>query len=403
MPAEPSAGPQPPVAPPLPVAHPAPAAPSPRKPRIWLAVIAAGILGGILGAAAMAALGLAFVLPVKSTITQVESSSPSSTVTIETANEEATFAEAVATKMTPSVVSVSIEQVGFDPFSGTTVTQTVGNGSGVIIRQDGYILTNNHVVADADKLVVTIGVDDLPATVVGTDPSTDLAVIKVDRTGLPAAEMGVSSALKVGQPVVAIGSPFGLEKSVTSGIVSALGRSSLSEGSSGLTAYTSLIQTDAAINPGNSGGALCDAEGRLIGINTLIQTTSGSSAGVGFAIPIDFAKSIADELISTGKATHPFLGVSSATIDSASAQRFGLSVDRGVLVQNVVSGSPAEAAGIKQGDIIVRIDGEDIASVEDMFAAIRSQKVGDTVDVEIVRADQHSTLRATLASDAQRQ
>lgn len=414
LPGDPAATPLPPFAPqpsaepvssapPAAEPRPLPAEPLSRKPRIWLAVIAAGILGGILGAAAMMALGLALVLPVKSTITQVESSSPSSTVTIETANEEATFAEAVATKMTPSVVSVSIEQVGFDPFSGTTVTQTVGNGSGVIIRQDGYILTNNHVVADADKLVVTIGVDDLPATVVGTDPSTDLAVIKVDRTGLPAAEMGVSSALKVGQPVVAIGSPFGLEKSVTSGIVSALGRSSLSEGSSGLTAYTSLIQTDAAINPGNSGGALCDAAGRLIGINTLIQTTSGSSAGVGFAIPIDFAKSIADELISTGKATHPYLGVSSATIDSASARRFGLSVDVGVLVQNVMSGSPADAAGIKQGDIIVRIDGQDIASVEDMFAAIRSQKVGNTVEVEIVRADKHSTLNVTLASDAQRQ
>ncbi|MHB1340810.1 MAG: S1C family serine protease [Coriobacteriia bacterium] len=407
MPVDPS---QPaPSVPPAPPYSPAPEVPQPpgpttvhRAPRIWLAVIIAGVIGGLLGAAAMTALGLALFLPVRSTITEVGSDTPAPAVTIETATDDPTFAEAVAEKMTPSVVSISVEQVGYDRFTGRNVTQTVGTGSGVIIREDGYILTNEHVVAAADNLVVTIGVDDVSGTIVGTDASTDLAVIKVDRTGLPAAEIGESAALKVGQPVVAIGSPFGLEKSVTTGIVSALGRSSLSEGSAGLTAYTSLIQTDAAINPGNSGGALCDARGRLIGINALIQTTSGSSAGVGFAIPIDFAKGVADEIIETGQATHPYLGVSTATIDSASAQRFELAVDAGALVQGIVDGSPAEIAGLEQGDIIIGIDGQEVTSVEDVFAVIRSHKVGDTVEVEILRADQKMTFSATLASDAQR-
>lgn len=393
----------PPYVPEPPVPQPIAPAPAPQKPRIWLAVIIAGVIGGVLGAAAVTALGVALFLPVRSTITEVDSASPAPTVTIETASDNPTFAEAVAEKVTPSVVSISVEQVGYDRFTGRNVTQTAGTGSGVIIREDGYILTNEHVVSGADNLVVTIGVDDLSATIVGTDASTDLAVIKVDRTGLPAAEIGESAALKVGQPVVAIGSPFGLEKSVTTGIVSALGRSSLSEGSNGLTAYTSLIQTDAAINPGNSGGALCDAQGRLIGINALIQTTSGSSAGVGFAIPIDFAKGVADEIIETGKATHPYMGVSTATIDSASAQQFGLAVDAGALVQAVVAGSPADTAGIEQGDIIVAIDGEEITSVEDVFAVIRSHEVGDTVEVEVVRAEQRTKLTVTLASDTERQ
>ncbi|PKQ36754.1 MAG: trypsin [Actinobacteria bacterium HGW-Actinobacteria-1] len=395
----------PPVAPQ--VAPVAPPVASPPRRRGGFALVLAGVFGGIIGAALVAA-AFVFVLgfPVTRTTTDVaaETQEPVTAVA-ETSviDTDANFAEQVASKLTPSVVNVAIEQTGIDRYTGKTVTQVVGNGSGVIIRADGYILTNNHVVEGADALIVTVGVEDLPAKVIGTDPSTDLAVIKVDKTGLPAAQLGSSAGLKVGEPVVAIGSPFGLEKTVTSGIISALGRSSIAQSASGITAYTSLIQTDASINPGNSGGALADANGKLIGINTLIQSTSGQSAGIGFAIPVDFAKSIADELISTGRASHPFMGVGTVTIDESVASQYDLPVSKGVLVQSIATGSPAEKAGITQGDIIVKIAGEDVASVEDVFTTIRSQKVGQTVSVEIVRGTEHKTLQVTLGSDTARQ
>lgn len=363
-----------------------------------------GLIGALVGAGLAAALLFALVVPVQRANSGLQPQAPvaqQAPVSIEVTGE-VSFAEAVAAKATPSVVFIQIEQLRFDPFTGRTVARAVGNGSGVIIRPDGYILTNNHVVAGADRLVVTVGAEDVTATVVGTDPSTDLAVVKVDRTGLPAAEIGSSAELRVGQPVVAIGAPWGLEKTVTAGIISALGRSSVAESASGLTAYTSLIQTDAAINPGNSGGALCDARGRVIGINTLIQSTSGAFAGIGFAIPIDFAMGVANEIIETGRATHPFLGVATATIDEATAERFGLPVSSGAYVQNVVPGSPADEAGIRAGDIIVRIGKDEIASVEDVFAAVRSHKVGEKVEVEVVRGSRRLTLTATLAADTGR-
>lgn len=398
----PQPGPVPPVAPP-PMWTPPPASPEPPRAS-GLRPFVFGLVGALIGAALAAALLFAFVVPAQRSTGVGQPQTPASRqapVSIEVTGDVG-FAEAVAAKATPSVVFVQIEQLRFDPFTGRTVARAVGNGSGVIIRPDGYILTNNHVVAGADRLVVTVGAEDVTATVVGTDPSTDLAVVKVDRTGLPAAEIGSSANLRVGQPVVAIGAPWGLEKTVTAGIISALGRSSVAESASGLTAYTSLIQTDAAINPGNSGGALCDARGRVIGINTLIQSTSGAFAGIGFAIPIDFAMGVADEIIETGRATHPFLGVATATIDEATAERFGLPVSAGAYVQNVVSGSPAEAAGIRAGDIIVRIGKDEIASVEDVFAAVRSHKVGEKVEVEVVRGSKRLTLTATLAADTGR-
>ena len=391
-----------PPAAPLPAA-PSPAVPEPARKRFgWLGVIVAAVLGGCIGAAAIGAVGLAFYSTerVDSNGAAAEETQTATLAPIVVGDMEATFAEAVAEKVTPSVVNVAVEQQVRDFWTGTVSTEVAGNGSGVIIRADGHILTNNHVIEGASGLIVTIGTEDLPATVVGTDPSSDLAVIKVNRTGLPAMEIGTSSDLVVGAPVVAIGSPFGLEKTVTTGIISALGRSSMASGSSGITTYTSLIQTDAAINPGNSGGALTDARGRLIGINTLIQTTSGSSAGIGFAIPVDFAMQIAEELISTGRASHPFMGVGTATIDPNYAQQYGLPVTSGALVQSVTTGSPAEAAGMKRGDVIVAIGDAAIKSVEDVFAAVRSHKVGETVDVKIVRGRERLTLEVTLGSDA---
>lgn len=393
------------VASPPPPAHPGgpvgPAA-APRRARGgcfgWLI---AAFLGALIGGGIMAAVLIGMLGLVQPASTDTGSGDGNPQVTI-TPQDEITYAEAVAKKATPSVVFIGVEQTGVNPFTGQRVTQVVGNGSGVIIREDGYILTNDHVVADADALLVSIDGDQVQAEVVGRDSSSDLAVIKVDRTGLPAIEIGSSADLRVGQPVVAIGSPFGLDQTVTTGIISALGRSSLAENAGAqVTAYTSLIQTDAAINPGNSGGALTDAQGRLIGINTLIQTGgSDQSAGVGFAIPVDYAKQIADELIATGSATHPFLGVSTMTVTPALVDGLGLTVDAGALVDSVSAGSPAEAAGVLPKDVIVKIDGKTIATVEDVFTAVRSHKVGDVVDVVVVRGGAEKTLKATLGSDA---
>ncbi len=377
------------------------------RPRLGATVAAA--LGGGLVAAALTtgAFVWRYGLPADdSAATRGAMTEPRATTTIEISDEAVGFAEAVAIKVTPSVVSIGVQQTAFDPFTRRTVTQTVGNGSGVIIRSDGYILTNDHVIAGADGITVNIGVEELPATVVGRDPSSDLAVIRVERTGLPEMEIGSSAELVVGQPVVAIGSPFGLAQSVTTGIVSALGRTSFAESAgSRLTAYTSLIQTDAAINPGNSGGALTDARGRLIGINTLIQTGSeyvAQSAGVGFAIPVDYASAIADELIRTGRASHPYMGVSTLTMSPVIAARYGLPVEAGAIVESVAAGSPAEAAGVERGDIIVEIAGIPVRSVEDVFAAIRGQSIGDTVRVRLYRGDVERALDLTLGSDTDR-
>lgn len=382
------------------------------------AIALAGVGGGLLGAALVAALlvgvfgltptsersahnGSASVVATSTATTDAASTSATaSAVTASATQTNASFAEAVATKVTPAVVNISVEQSGINAFTGKRVTQVTGDGSGVIIRSDGYILTNYHVIEGADALVVTVGVDDLKAKVVGTDPASDLAVIKIERIGLPTITWGDSGALKVGEPVVAIGSPFGLERSVTTGIVSALGRSSVAESESGLTAYTSLIQTDAAINPGNSGGALCNELGQLIGINALIQSTSGTSSGIGFAIPSDFAKGIAKELIAKGKVTHAYLGVGTVTVDSSIASQYGLSVDSGALVEEVNANSPADAAGIERGDIIVKIDDTKVASVEDVFSAVRAHKVGESLSIELVRGSAHRTVHATLTSDA---
>ncbi len=365
------------------------------------AVFGAAVAGGVIGALLMTAVVLAFVgLGGSRDPGADQAPARGDTVTIDASDLDMSFAEAVAMKVTPSVVNIALQQQVLDPFTGRRSTQSVGNGSGVIIREDGYILTNNHVVADADSIVVTVGSEDLPATVVGTDPSSDLAVIKVDDTGLTPIEIGSSADLSVGEPVVAIGSPFGLERTVTAGIVSALGRSSLAEGPEGFTAYTSLIQTDASINPGNSGGALCDAEGKLIGINTLIQSTTGQSAGIGFAIPVDLAIGIADELIADGTVDHPFLGVATLTVDANTAEAVGSPVDAGAIIQRVVEGSPAEQAGLERGDILVRIADTEVRSVEDVFAAIRAQSVGDTVEVEFYRGTESRVVEVTLASDA---
>ena len=274
-------------------------------------------------------------------------------------------------------------------------------GSGIIISSDGYILTNYHVIEGADRLQVTADGGEYEATVVGTDPSSDLAVLKIDATDLTAVEIGSSSDLVVGEWVMALGSPYGLEQSVSTGIVSATSRttSALNDGTSSAV-YTNLIQTDAAINPGNSGGALVDKDGKLIGVNTLIASSSGSSSGVGFAIPVDYAINIAQQIIDGKQPSHAQLGVSATTVTSQLAQRYGLGADAGAYVSNVNAGSSAAEAGIEQGDIITKVGDTDISSSSDLVLAVRSHNVGDTVTITYVRGNQENTAEVTLGSDS---
>jgi putative serine protease PepD len=369
------------------------------------------VTGGLLVAAAAAwAFGM---MPGGRTpvapVTQAALQGAAQKISITPAAENLEVATAVAKKVVPSVVSVTIQQAVTD-FNGNQAFRKAGTGSGVIIRSDGHILTNYHVVDGADRVIVTVGLEDKEATVVGVDPSTDLAVLKIEGSGYPAVEAGSSKDLQVGQFVMAVGSPFGLEKTVTSGIISALQRSEQAQGltANDITTYTNLIQTDAAINPGNSGGALVDGQGRLVGLNSLIQSPSGGvgaaqSAGIGFAIPVDFAIDIANQLISTGKATHSYVGISTETVDENLAAQYGLPMKSGALVRFVAPSGPAEQAGIQRSDVIVKIGDTRIGSVAEVFAAIREHKVGDVVPFEVVRGDKTVTIDVTLGSDASRQ
>jgi putative serine protease PepD len=274
-----------------------------------------------------------------------------------------------------------------------------GTGSGFVIRQDGYILTNNHVVAGAvDGGSLTVRFKDgatKTASIVGRDASYDLAVVKVDATGLPTAALGNSSNVVVGDTAIAVGSPLGLEGTVTSGIISALNRP-VTAGGSGESSYINAIQTDAAINPGNSGGPLVDAQGRVVGVNSTIATLGAStgqqagSIGLGFAIPINEAKRVAEEIISTGKSTHPIIGVS---VDLTYA-------GPGAQIKSVTAGGPAANAGLKAGDVIVSINGRTIADSTELIVAIRSYAPGDTVTIGIKDGSGTRDVRVTLGSDS---
>ena len=332
-------------------------------------------------------------------------------ITINPLAEDVSLAEAVATKVLPSVVNIDVyvesDSIGGFFNDGTlgsdsNALQESGLGSGVVITSDGYILTNYHVVEGGAQFIARFDEStQLEATVVGTDPSSDLAVLKVEANGLTPIEVADSSEVNVGEWVMAVGSPFGLEKSVSTGIVSALFRSTTMESTTGVNIYANMIQTDAAINPGNSGGALVNAEGKLIGINTLISSPSGSSSGVGFAIPSNFAKSVAEQIMAGKTVEHAYLGVTLSTVDAASAQRLGTSVDSGAFVESVVAGSPAEQAGIRQGDVIVSFDGTSIASAAQLIISVRGQLVDDEVVMDVVRDDKTLTIDVKLGSDAQ--
>ncbi len=239
-------------------------------------------------------------------------------------------------------------------------------GSGVIFRDAGVILTNRHIVDQAGAIRVELADGRaFDAQVLGTDPETDLAVLRVQAEGLPVLSVGKPQALRVGDVVLAIGNAYGMGQTVTLGIVSATGRSQL-----GITAIENFIQTDASINPGNSGGALINAAGEVVGINTAIVSQSGGSEGIGFAIPIDLALRIAQEIMTQGKATHGWIGIEGRTVNPSLAENFGLQVSQGVLVDRTLAQSPADRAGIRPGDVITRIDQQPVLSVQELHQAI---------------------------------
>jgi serine protease Do len=267
-----------------------------------------------------------------------------------------------------------------------------GLGSGVIVQSDGYIVTNNHVVEQADQLMVLLGDNrKLKATLVGTDPKTDLAVIKIKAQGLPTLPWGNSSKLQVGEVVLAVGNPFGLNQTVTMGIISAVGRANM-----GIVDYEDFIQTDAAINPGNSGGALVNLHGELIGINTAIFSRTGGYMGIGFSIPSNMVKGVMDSLIQQGKVTRGWLGVSIQELTPELAQQFGVPDSLGALVGDVVSNSPAESAGLQRGDVIRTYDGNPVKDPTHLRSLVAKTLPQARVSLEIIRNESVKQLNLTI-------
>jgi len=266
-------------------------------------------------------------------------------------------------------------------------------GSGVVVTEDGYILTNNHVVEGADEIKVALAdnVTTYTAKIIGTDPQTDIAVIKVDAKNLPAITVTDSDNLGVGDVVLAIGNPFGVGQTVTMGIVSAKGRTAM-----GIVDYEDFIQTDASINPGNSGGALVDAAGRLVGINTAILSRTGGSMGVGFAVPINLARSVMEQLIETGKVTRGYLGVLIQPVTSDLAKEFKLSENSGALVGEVTEDSPAEKAGLKEGDVVVQFNGKKVNDSRHFRLMVSQTPPGTKVDLKVLREGKEQSFTAKL-------
>ena len=266
-----------------------------------------------------------------------------------------------------------------------------GVGSGVIVSKDGYILTNNHVVDDADQVKVTLNDGrEFTAKVIGKDPKSDIAVVKINAKDLPAITLADSSKLEIGDVVLAVGNPFGIGQSVTMGIVSATDRSAM-----GLD-YEDFIQTDAAINPGNSGGALVDTDGRLVGINTAIYSRSGGNQGVGFAIPTGLARSVMVSLIDYGKVTRGYLGVMIQDVNPALAEQFKLKDDKGALVGDVVPNGPAEKAGFKSGDVVLRFNDQPVIDSRHLKLEVANTAPGDTVPVQVLRDGDTKTLNVKV-------
>ena len=281
-----------------------------------------------------------------------------------------------------------------DRFSSPTEEQRQTSlGSGVIISSQGFILTNHHVVKEADEIrVVLANGDTFPAEIAGTDPETDLAVLRSAQSNLPVITVGDSQHLRVGDVVLAIGNPFGVGQTVTMGIVSATGRNQL-----GINTFENFIQTDAAINPGNSGGALINAYGELVGINTAIFSKTGGSDGIGFAIPIALAKGVMDQILKQGRVVRGWLGIAGQDLTPELAATFGLPEVRGVLVSAVLEGGPADQAGIEAGDIITHVDNRVPSSTFEILSIIAALPPGTKVQVQSLRKDKRLKLEAVIS------
>ena len=270
-----------------------------------------------------------------------------------------------------------------------------GLGSGVIISAEGYILTNNHVVEGADEIEVILNdARRTTAKVIGTDPESDLAILKITLDRLPVITLGNSDALQVGDQVLAIGNPFGVGQTVTGGIVSALGRNQL-----GINTFENFIQTDAAINPGNSGGALVDVNGNLMGINTAIYSRSGGSMGIGFAIPVSTAKQVLEGIVKDGQVTRGWIGVEPQDLNPELAETFGLkpaaAKDGGVIITGVLQNGPAAQAGIQPGDVITAVDGKNVRNVSQLLTAVAALKPGTPAPLTVLRKDKETEIAVT--------
>jgi len=267
----------------------------------------------------------------------------------------------------------------------------VGLGSGVIVSADGYILTNNHVVENADEIEVVLNDSRrAPAKVIGTDPESDLAVLKIELDRLPVMVLGNSDSLQVGDQVLAIGNPFGVGQTVTSGIVSALGRNQL-----GINTFENFIQTDAAINPGNSGGALVDINGNLLGINTAIYSRSGGSMGIGFAIPVSTAKLVLEGIVKDGQVTRGWIGVEPSELTPELAQTFGVTAQQGVIITGVLQNGPAALAGMKPGDVVTGVADHDVRNVAELLTQVAALRPGTAAAFDVQRADGKTKLQIT--------
>ena len=310
---------------------------------------------------------------------------------------------AAAQVASPAVVSINTSKApenspqSNDPWfrfffgdQGQSQPQT-GLGSGVIVSPAGYILTNNHVIEEADQIEVVLNDGRKSAAqVIGTDPETDLAILKIELTELPVITLGNSDALAIGDPVLAIGNPFGVGQTVTSGIVSALGRTQL-----GINTFENFIQTDAAINPGNSGGALVDTNGQLMGINTAIYSRSGGSMGIGFAIPTSTARSVMEAIVRDGQVTRGWIGVEPQDLTAELAESFGLPAGTGVIITGVLQNGPAAQAGIRPGDVITSVGGRAVNNVAQLLSAVAALTPGTPATLEVVRKDGKNPVQVT--------
>ena len=276
----------------------------------------------------------------------------------------------------------------FRRFFGEQEDRQFSLGSGVVVSPEGYILTNNHVIETADEIEIALADGrKAEAKVVGADPETDLAVVKINLQNLPAIALGHADDAKVGDVVLAIGNPFGVGQTVTMGIISALGRNHL-----GINTFENFIQTDAAINPGNSGGALIDANGHLLGINTAIYSRSGGSLGIGFAIPVTTVKTVMESIISTGQVVRGWIGVEPQDITPELAESFGLTRKSGAIIAGVLKGGPADKAGMRPGDILVAVEGKPVSDTTDMLNLIAQLTPGAKAKMTVLRKSQESTI-----------